>query len=151
MQGEPMIERSRMKFGRRIGALLLLFLGALTAAPAGRQSPPNYQQSAPNPMGQRQQNIFDSPFDQDAGFAQRRLRALNEARQKDLVADTGKLVKLAQGLDADVRSSDTPALTPAQNEKLAEIEKLARRVRQKMTESVAEGPSLRREVSPLDR
>lgn len=72
--------------------------------------------------------------------AEKRLRALNAERQKELVADTNKLLKLASELDAEVARSDSANLTPAQLHKVAEIEKLAHSVREKMATSVRSIP-----------
>ncbi len=62
----------------------------------------------------------------------RQLRAYNFERQKSLVSDTNKLLKLARELDEEVSRTKPDSLTPAQLHKVAEIEKLARNVREKM-------------------
>jgi hypothetical protein len=67
---------------------------------------------------------------------EKRLRALNEARQKSLVSDTGKLFKLVQELNAEIAAGHADELTPAQLRKVAEIEKLAHSVKAKMSTSV---------------
>jgi len=69
---------------------------------------------------------------------ERRLRALNMERQKEMVSDTNKLLKLARELNAEVAGQKTEALTPDQLHKIAEIEKLARNVRERMTSAVGE-------------
>ena len=50
-----------------------------------------------------------------------------------MVADAGKLLKLAQELNDEVAASNTGSLTPEQLRKIAEIEKLARSVKERMT------------------
>jgi hypothetical protein len=70
-----------------------------------------------------------------------RLRIINKERQKSLVSDTNKLLKLANELDAEVKTANSTALTPQQLHKLAEIEKLAHNVKDKMTYSVR-GPTI---------
>ncbi len=81
--------------------------------------------------------------DQDAAFAERRLRALNAERQKQMVSDAAKLLKLASELNAEVSSGNFDSLTLAQLHKVAEIEKLARSVREKMSFSVGDEPIFR--------
>ncbi len=80
-------------------------------------------------------NIVDSPMDNDPVFLAKRERALNEARQKSLVADTAKLLALARALDDQVQAGGGEELTAAQRAQLAQIEKLAHRVKEKMAES----------------
>jgi hypothetical protein len=67
-------------------------------------------------------------------MAQRRIRALNSDRQKQIVADTDKLLKLARELNDEVAKANSGTLTPDELHKIADIEKLARNVRQRMTD-----------------
>ncbi len=67
-------------------------------------------------------------------MAERRIRALNIQRQKQMVADTDKLLKLAKELNEEVAKANTGTLTQDELHKIADIEKLARNVRQRMTE-----------------
>lgn len=60
----------------------------------------------------------------------KRIKALNTMRQQDLVSDTDKLLKLAQELDT---ADGTKMSTAERVKKLAQIEKLAKRVREKMS------------------
>lgn len=64
------------------------------------------------------------------------LRALNADRQKALVSDTNKLIRLVDNLNAEIEGSAADSLTPDQLRKMAEIEKLARGVKEKMSQSV---------------
>jgi hypothetical protein len=82
----------------------------------------------------------DDPF--DSAMTERRLRALNSERQKQMVADTNKLLKLAKELNEEVASANEESFTPEQLRKIAEIEKLARNVRERMTTAVGQTPSL---------
>jgi hypothetical protein len=56
----------------------------------------------------------------------------NADRQKKLVADTDKIVKLAQELKANVDSGNRDALSVAEAKKIEEIEKLAKSVKDRM-------------------
>jgi hypothetical protein len=49
-----------------------------------------------------------------------------------MISDTEKLVKLVSELEAEIGSSSSAALTTEQLRKLAEIEKLAHSVKEKM-------------------
>lgn len=77
------------------------------------------------------------------------MNALNAERQKALVSDTVKLLKLAQELNTEVASSTADSLSPDQMRKIANIEKLAHNVKQKMSESVISGPTLHDPILPL--
>jgi hypothetical protein len=56
----------------------------------------------------------------------------NEARQERLVADTDKLLQLAQDLKAEVDKSDKNTLSVGVIKKAEEIEKLAKGVKTRM-------------------
>ena len=58
----------------------------------------------------------------------------NVDRQKHLVTDTDRLVDLANELKLEVANSGSETLTPEMQHKIAEIEKLARSVKDKMRE-----------------
>jgi hypothetical protein len=120
------------------------FAAGLAIAPQGQHISGRNQ--SPSQMGQQ-----GGPFDDDDFVARRQLRALNAERQKMMISDTQKLLKLAQELNAEIESSkgtDGAALTPEQARKLANIEKLARQVKQKMSESVVSGPWVRELIAP---
>ncbi len=115
-----------------------LCVAAMAPLWAAAQGPP------PNPVrvytGQPDGQSADaSPGDATDGSLienEKRLRALNADRQKSLVSDAAKLLKLAQQLNAELAQSPADELTPAQVRKMAEIEKLARSVKAKMSTSV---------------
>jgi hypothetical protein len=81
--------------------------------------------------------------------SQQRLRALNSERQKSLVSDTAKLLKLARQLDAEIASNPSDELTPEELRKIGDIEKLAHNVKAKMAQSFGGGPQLRPPLVPL--
>jgi len=72
----------------------------------------------------------------DPLMEEKRLRALNADRQKAMVGDAGKLLRLATEFNAEIEQAKPDTLTPNQMRKLAEIEKLAHSVKEKMTTSV---------------
>jgi hypothetical protein len=78
----------------------------------------------------------------------RRMRAMNIDRQKAIVSDTNRLVKLANELDAEINSTNPDSLTPEQLRKVAEIEKLARSVKEKMRTPVEQPPMFHPETPP---
>lgn len=77
----------------------------------------------------------------DSMQAEKRLNAMNEERQKALTADTTRLLKLAKELNQQIAQSNPGQLTPDQVRMVAEMEKLARSVREKMAMSLR-GPGL---------
>lgn len=78
----------------------------------------------------------------DLAMEEKRLNALNTERQKNMIADTNKLLKLAAELNAEVNGKNLGQLTPDQLRKVAEIEKLAHSIREKMSTSVKPAPSM---------
>jgi hypothetical protein len=79
----------------------------------------------------------------DSGLAKRQIMMLNVERQKKLVSDTNKLLKLAAELKSEIDGGGgSAALSPQQMHKLERIEKLAKSVKQEMTQAVGEGPSV---------
>ena len=64
-----------------------------------------------------------------------------------MVSDTNKLLKLARELNDEVAAKNAAALTPDQLHKIAEIEKLAHSVKEKMADGV--GQPTQSAVPPL--
>jgi hypothetical protein len=95
-------------------------------------------------IGQRPSDSISAPDPADAQEQERRLQALNGERQKSIVSDTNKLLKLANELDEEIRSGKSASLTVSQLRKVAEIEKLAHSVKDKMSYSVKGPPVLER-------
>jgi hypothetical protein len=92
-----------------------------------------------DPMSQVS-NMAPSPI--DAKMEQKRLRSLNAKRQQSLRADTDRLVKLAAQLNAFINSTQQGQLTTDQLSAVAEIEKLAKSIREKMSEADSGAPSV---------
>ena len=120
----------------------LMFLGTVRSfSPA--QGPGQVTPRARNPFGQ-------SPADGDPMYAERRLNALNSDRHKSMVSDTERLLRLARELEAEIAANTTGGLTPREMKDVAEIEKLARNVKEKMSRSFADGPIFYKEpANPL--
>ncbi len=100
-------------------------------------------QSTPNRnrVGAPPGSLFDpDPFD-DPVFRAKRTRALNEQRQKELVADTEKLLQETMELHNEMASKTFTVPTQNQIVRLDRIEKLAKSVREKMTDAIGDsGP-----------
>jgi len=69
-------------------------------------------------------------------FYEKRLQMLNAAQHQAMVADTDRLLKLVADLNSQINSSNSNALTPDQLRMVADIEKLAHSVKDKMRMSV---------------
>ena len=126
---------------RRIGFAILLALAFafMHERPASAQSSGGSSGSQGQGMGGMHPHPDAAPLstdDSDPMMDQRRLRALNNERQKQMVADTDKLLKLAKELNEEVARANSGTLTSDELHKIADIEKLARNVRQRMTEAV---------------
>ncbi len=126
-------------------AFRVLVLAILLSAPAGgtfsQQSPGMSSQFPSSPRGvipPQDSNQASSLNDQygNSVEVEKRLRMINVERQKSMVADTDKLLKLAQELNDEIAKINSGDLSPAQLRKVAEIEKLAHNVRDKMVMSV---------------
>lgn len=138
----------RFRAGSRFAVLpaLLCALGCMLPAHAqssgGSNGGQGQGQGNMHPYSERQDVSPLAAGDPDSMMDQRRLRALNNERQKRIVADTDKLLKLARELNEEVAKANTGTLTEDEIHKIADIEKLARNVRQRMTETVGEAPSI---------
>lgn len=109
-------------------ALLLMLPGDAQISPSMR---PFLQQ-----VGPINSRSFDDVGEGSFAMQEKRLRNLNLERQKSMVADANKLLMLALELDDEVSRTNPDSFTPAELRKVEEIEKLAHRVRQKMSTSV---------------
>lgn len=119
-----------------LGFAILLALPGGAQYPTQRTSPPQMP-TLTNPMAGPYSNIGDP----DPVQTEKRLQALNALRQVSMVSDTNKLLKLARELDDEIRQSDSGSLDLAELAKVAEIEKLARKVREKMGQSMRDTTS----------
>ena len=119
------------------GARCILGLALLPALPAGAQNSLSApQQPNSGRMGQPIANPtveFEQP---DLLGEQHRQRLLNADRQKKLVADADKLLKLASQFNAEIGAANPASLTPAQLRTLGEIQKLAHSVKTRMSDSL---------------
>jgi len=109
-----------------------LGLAILLALPGGAQNGQWYSPD-PQPESQHHGGVFAGP---DFAQSNKRLKALNAERQKSLVSDTNKLLKLAHELDDEVNRDDQNSFNQSEMTKAAEIEKLAHKVKEKMSTSV---------------
>ncbi|MDR3752039.1 MAG: hypothetical protein P4K94_11190 [Terracidiphilus sp.] len=135
--------RTAMRAGRALRPELLLAL--LLALPCdGMNPPPDGQQGEKMPAHPKltQQSVADEAISiegTDASRASRHLHAFYLQQQESMVKDTSRLLKLAAELNADVSREHSVALTADERRKAAEIEKLARRVKEKMSDPVPPG------------
>jgi hypothetical protein len=145
MQSRRLNSFQRTRFDRRPGALRAVMLMAflLILPLGGAQShigglpPPISPGVGDSPLGGLNNGNADDP-DQA-----RRIRLLNAERQKSLVADTVKLLKLANELNVVMAKEDASAPTQAELRKVADIEKLAHNVGEKMKITVIGTPIYR--------
>jgi hypothetical protein len=142
---------ARGKLGRLAWRALLI--AVLLAVPCGTSSQQQSQgmggRLSPVPHDFPQDPSQLSPFTDpnNSAEAEKRLRMINAERQKTMVADTDKLLKLAKELNEEVTHSNSGELSAGQLRKVAEIEKLAHNVRDKMIMSVR-GPQFNMENTP---
>jgi hypothetical protein len=131
-----------MRAGRVVRPELLLVL--LLAAPLNAKEPPPSGQSEakmPTHPSLTQQSAADEQAAADARgeTRSRYMRGFYLAQQKAMVKDTDRLLELAKQLDAEVGSEHAGMLTPEERREAAEIEKLARSVKEKMSAPVPAG------------
>jgi hypothetical protein len=123
-----------LETSRTLWLVLLLAL----AVPGFSQRMPDPSRIPPYQQTQAQQaerSLEELP-NIDSIEKERQLRALNAERHKSIVSDTNKLLKLARELEDEVSRTNPGSLTPDQLRKVAEIEKLARGVKDKMSTPV---------------
>jgi len=109
----------------------------------------NFPSQIPGQGPSRERNPFAQPPGSDPLYEERRLNALNADRHKSLVSDTEKLLRLAKQLDEQVASNTADGLTPKELKEIAEIEKLARNVKEKMARSYGDGTLLKEPSNPM--
>jgi hypothetical protein len=86
-----------------------------------------------------------SGADTDPVLAERRRTMLNIQRQKQIVADSQKLLKMIRELNDEVAASASGSFTPDQLQTLTEIEKLAHSVKEGMLDGADDqGPEISR-------
>jgi hypothetical protein len=115
----------------RVLAAALLMVCPMMAQSPGTQGPP----ATPH-----LQVLDPSSGFGDVKIQERQVKMLNDQRQKAIVADTDKILQLARELNADA-ASENPTFSAAQRmQKAEEIEKLAKNVREKMTNAIGVPP-----------
>jgi hypothetical protein len=119
-------------------AVALVLCGGLKGRPSAGLLPSAAAQWSDSGMAPGGQIGLSDPV-----LEQKRLRAINVDRQKSLTADSEKLLKLARALNEEVEKTHPESLTPSQLRTVAEIEKLAHSVKEKMSYSFMGGPVLR--------
>jgi hypothetical protein len=100
------------------------------------------QQPISKRLGESLHGPSDALGSMDPKLARRQVLLLDIQRQKTMVSDTDRLLELATELKSEIDSGDSASLSPEQLHKIAEIEKLARSVKQKMTITIGGGPAL---------
>lgn len=88
------------------------------------------------------QFVPPSPSQAEKDMHEQQLKAANKKRQQDLKNDTDKLFQLATELKAAVDKTNENMLSLEVVRKADEVEKLAKRVREKMKETVGTAPSI---------
>jgi hypothetical protein len=117
-----------------IAMVTMLLLAVLVPA----QSPPRKpqpvstapSQSPADPQFQRNRNQQPTPLEIE--WEKKRLKAMNEERHRSLQKDTDELLKLSTELKEYVDKSSENMLSVDVIKKAEEIEKLAKKVRNKM-------------------
>ena len=140
MPVKPAIGSRHRAEARRLAVRWALGLALLLGIPVAGQSP--YPPTASNGRLGQQYPDSGSPFGQDSNSPeQRRIRMLNAERQKALISDAEKLLKLAKELNDEV-AGDSGPMSDEELRKVAEIGKLAKSVKEKMSYSVGGYPGL---------
>lgn len=128
--------------------LLALSRGARSQAPT-HGIDPTY--NTPTVTTTASEGLSDPYADDPAAEERRQLEHRIELRQS-VVSSTDKLLKLAHELDAEVSRTNPERLTNSELKKVAQIEKLAHKVKTKMTEYDRGTPPMRPfPVSPVGR
>ncbi len=126
----------------RVGAIsclagvLAFFLGIPIT---GQQIPTPFPQPNSGRLGSHYPDSQIGFGDPDNAPDKKRLRILNVERQREIVSATARLLKLAEELNSELSVSDASATTPEQLRKIAEIGKLAKTVKEKMSFGVDGG------------
>jgi hypothetical protein len=114
---------------------LAFCLALLLVLHAGAQNSSSQSQpSSSGHLGQLSSNSTIEFSQPDLSMEQHRQRLLNADRQKALVADADKLLKLVSTFNAEIDAANPETLTPAQLRTLGEIQKLAHSVKTRMSD-----------------
>ncbi|MGA2218980.1 MAG: hypothetical protein ABSG51_12880 [Terracidiphilus sp.] len=141
--------------GPGVGAGLLLGLALVllvVTKPCAAQTIPGVSRPPlDQPIGQHIGGGLEDLGGPDQLDAERRFRALNAMRQKAMISDTNKLLKLVGELNAEISRESPESLTADQLHKLGTIEKLAHSVKEKMSTPVGPNPSYLPPPAPVMR
>ena len=138
--------RERRAARLALGLTLILGVPVAGGVPAASQAP--YFPFPPSNNNGRAHNPDpDGPLGNEAPMDPKRVRLLNAERQKEMVSDTDKLLELAKELNAEVSDASATGMTDAQLRKVAEIAKLARSIKDKMSYTVGGYPSLKDQMN----
>jgi hypothetical protein len=140
---QPQIRRKLGAGQHRRAVRFALGLALVLGLPVAGQSPFPQFPSTNNGKSGRNYPDTNSQFGAEPTMDPKRMRVLNAERQKELISDTQKLLQLARELNAEVSDANAAAMTDAQLRKVAEIAKLARSVKEKMSFSVGGYPNLK--------
>jgi len=106
-------------------ARLVVCLVLLASMRAGTQNAPGQPHGTGMPQtGPRLTDPMGDAPTTDGLEEEKVLRALNAARQKSMVADTDRLVRLVHELNADIERTNPDSLTPAQLRKWLRLKSL---------------------------
>jgi hypothetical protein len=131
----------------RLGIILFALLLALTIR--AQVNSGSTHPMLPQPIGQGVAGPSDIPGGNPDLDQEKVLRTLNAERQKSLVADTNKLLRLAKQFNDEIAHTNPDQLTPEQIRQLAAIEKLAHSVKEKMSTSVRGTPAFQPPMQPI--
>lgn len=121
------------RLGRLFCAVFLFALCALSGrGQADPQSPAPSSQTAPVPATTPSSQKAAAPDGKANESAGQKPMSPEDARQAQIVADTNKLYQLAQELQAEVAKSSKNTLSLSVVKKAAEVEKLARSLKERM-------------------
>jgi hypothetical protein len=140
--------RSRSVAWVLLGWAPVLCVGLVSGLPAHAQNIGQIHSGFPQPAGPSLGGGVNDIPDDGSIDHEKLLRTLNAERQKSLVADTNKLVRLVKELNDDIARTKPQQLSDEQLRKLAEIEKLAHNVKEKMSTSVRGTPSFTAPFQP---
>ena len=134
-ENRPSQERSpapvqkRKKWGRVLACLAAFAVLAIAARP-GQQ--PEQRNPSSSPATQNTPVAIDRKLTPDQPGKDAGIEAANAQRRKEIAEDSAKLLKMAAELKAEVDKTTKDTLSLAVIKKAAEIEKLARSVKERM-------------------
>lgn len=120
----------------RLAAFFGLAFFLLSTGNAQMPTPQNGNRDRQQVPQQLPQIGIPSTMGRTGVFQERRIRQLNIERQKEIVSETNDLLKLTAQLNAEVAKNHSSSLTADQQRMVAKIEKLAKSVREKMSNPV---------------